>query len=55
MVSFSCRAPNANYLGFPAAPEAIVATAPRAEELGYDALLLNDDILVDGSPRAALG
>jgi probable F420-dependent oxidoreductase len=52
-VSFSCRCPNADYLGFEASPEAIVATAQKAEELGFDAIFVNDHIIVDGSPRAA--
>lgn len=52
MVQFSFRPPGADYLGFTATPEGIVSTACRAEELGYDAVLLNDHIIVDGSPRA---
>ncbi|MBV9826077.1 MAG: TIGR03619 family F420-dependent LLM class oxidoreductase [Alphaproteobacteria bacterium] len=50
---FSCRCPNTDYLGFEASPEAIVATAKKAEELGYDAIFVNDHIIVDSSPRAA--
>ena len=30
----------------------IIETACKAEELGFDAVLLNDHIIVDGSPRA---
>ena len=39
-VHFSCRAPNADDLGFEAAPDAIPAVAARAEELGFDAIRL---------------
>ncbi len=52
-VRFSCRCPNADYLGFEATPEAIVATARKAEALGFDAVFVNDHIIVDGSPRSA--
>jgi probable F420-dependent oxidoreductase len=52
MVQFSFRPPSADYLGFEATPEGIITTACRAEELGFDALLVNDHIIVDGSPRA---
>jgi probable F420-dependent oxidoreductase len=52
-VSFSCRCPNSDYLGFEASPEAIVATAQKAEALGFDAIFVNDHIIVDDSPRAA--
>lgn len=52
MVQFSFRPPSADYLGFEATPEGIIATACKAEELGFDAVLLNDHIIVDGSPRA---
>jgi probable F420-dependent oxidoreductase len=52
-VSFSCRCPNADYLGFEASPEAIVAAAKKAEALGFDAIFVNDHIIVDGSPRSA--
>jgi probable F420-dependent oxidoreductase len=51
-VRFSCRCPNADYLGFEA-PEAIIASAAKAEELGFDAVFVNDHIIVDGSPRSA--
>jgi probable F420-dependent oxidoreductase len=53
LAQFSCRAPNADYLGFEANPEAITAVAVRAEELGFDAILLNDHLIVDGTPRSA--
>src|SRR5215470_4496701 len=52
-VQFSCRCPNADYLGFEAAPEAIITTAVKAEALGFDAVFVNDHIIVDGSPRSA--
>ena len=52
-VAFSCRCPNTDYLGFEASPEAIVATAQKAEALGYDAIFVNDHIMVDDSPRSA--
>ena len=52
-VRFSCRCPNAAYLGFEASPEAIVASARKAEALGFDAVFVNDHIIVDGSSRSA--
>src|SRR5580658_3245552 len=52
-VRFSCRCPNADYLGFEASPEAIIASARRAEALGFDAVFVNDHIIVDGSSRSA--
>ena len=52
MVRYSFRLPNADYLGFQATPEAIVETACKAEELGFDALLVNDHVVVDDSPRS---
>lgn len=52
-VRFSCRCPNADYLGFEATPEAIVETALKAEALGFDAVFVNDHIIVDGSARSA--
>src|SRR5271170_3821146 len=52
-VEFSCRCPNADYLGFEATPEAIIATAVKAEALGFDAVFVNDHIIVDGTPRSA--
>ncbi len=52
-VQFSCRCPNADYLGFEATPEAIIASATKAEALGFDAVFVNDHIIVDGSPRSA--
>ena len=50
MVRYSFRIPNADYLGFQATPEAIIETACKAEELGFDALLVNDHVIVDDSP-----
>ena len=52
MVQFSFRPPGADYLGFEATTEGISETACKAEALGFDAVLLNDHIIVDGSPRA---
>ncbi|MFP6748320.1 MAG: LLM class F420-dependent oxidoreductase [Alphaproteobacteria bacterium] len=49
MMQFSFRMPNADYLGFPATPEAILTAAQRAEELGFDAVLLNDHLIVKGN------
>ena len=51
MAQYSFRLPNADYLGFPATPQAIVETACKAEELGFDALFVNDHVIVDDSPR----
>jgi hypothetical protein len=50
MVHFSFRPPNADYLGFPATTEGILESACLAEELGFDAVSVNDHIIVD-SPR----
>jgi alkanesulfonate monooxygenase SsuD/methylene tetrahydromethanopterin reductase-like flavin-dependent oxidoreductase (luciferase family) len=52
-VSFSTRAPNSDYLGFDASPEAIVAAAKKAEEVGFDAIFVNDHILVGDDTRSA--
>ncbi len=52
MVQYSFRLPNADYLGFPATTEAIVQTAVKAEELGFDALFVNDHVIVDDSARS---
>jgi probable F420-dependent oxidoreductase len=52
-ISFSCRCPNADYLGFEASPDAIIRTAVKAEELGFDAIFVNDHIIVDSAPRSA--
>jgi probable F420-dependent oxidoreductase len=52
-VRFSCRCPNTDYLGFEATSEGIVESAAKAEELGFDAVFVNDHIIVDGSARSA--
>lgn len=52
MPKYSFRLPNADYLGFPATPQAIVETACKAEEMGFDALFVNDHVIVDDSPRS---
>ena len=52
-VRFSTRCPNSDYLGFEASPEAIVAAAKQAEAVGFDAIFVNDHIIVDDTPRAA--
>src|SRR5215472_3623705 len=52
-VSFSTRAPNSDYLGFEASPEAIVAAAKKAEEVGFDAIFVNDHIVVGDDARSA--
>ena len=51
MPKYSFRLPNADYLGFPATTQAIIETACKAEELGFDALFVNDHVIVDDSPR----
>jgi probable F420-dependent oxidoreductase len=52
-VSFSTRCPNADYLGFEASPEGIVAAAKKAEEVGFDAVFVNDHIIVGQDARSA--
>jgi alkanesulfonate monooxygenase SsuD/methylene tetrahydromethanopterin reductase-like flavin-dependent oxidoreductase (luciferase family) len=52
-VRFSCRCPNAEYLGFEATPEGIIAAAVKAKALGFDAVFVNDHIIVERSPRWA--
>ena len=52
-VRFSTRCPNSDYLGFQASPEAIGTAAKKAEEVGFDAIFVNDHIIVDEAPRAA--
>jgi probable F420-dependent oxidoreductase len=52
-VSFSTRAPNSDYLGFEASPEAIIAAARKAEEVGFDAIFVNDHIIVGDDARSA--
>ncbi len=51
VVKFSFRPPNADYLGFQATPEGIIKTACKAEDLGFDAVMVNDHIIVDSTPR----
>ena len=53
MAQYSFRLPNTDYLGFPATPQAIIETACKAEELGFDALFVNDHVIVDDAPRSA--
>jgi probable F420-dependent oxidoreductase len=52
-VSFSTRAPNSDYLGFVASPEAIVASAKKAEDVGFEAIFVNDHIIVGSDARSA--
>jgi probable F420-dependent oxidoreductase len=52
-VRFSTRAPNADYLGFTTSPEAIVAAAKKAEEVGFEAIFVNDHIVVGDDARSA--
>jgi probable F420-dependent oxidoreductase len=52
-LSFSTRCPNSDYLGFEASPEAIVAAAKKAEEVGFDAIFVNDHVIVGDDPRSA--
>jgi alkanesulfonate monooxygenase SsuD/methylene tetrahydromethanopterin reductase-like flavin-dependent oxidoreductase (luciferase family) len=51
-VCFSTRAPNADYLGFEASPEAIIAAAKKAEEVGFDAIFVNDHVIVGDDTRS---
>jgi probable F420-dependent oxidoreductase len=51
MIQVSFRPPNADYLGFKATRKGIIETARKAEELGFDAVLVNDHIIVDGTPQ----
>ncbi len=51
--SFSTRCPNSDYLGFEASPEAIVTAATKAEEVGFDAIFVNDHIIVGSDARSA--
>ena len=52
MVKYSFRLPNADYLGFPATAQGILDTAIKAEELGFDAVFVNDHVIVDDSARS---
>ena len=49
-VRFSTRCPNSDYLGFEALPEAIVTAAKKAEEVGFDAIFVNDHISLTALP-----
>ena len=49
---FSTRCPNSDYLGFEASPEAIVAAAKKAEEVGVDAVFVNDHIIGGADARS---
>ena len=53
-VLFSTRAPNADYLGFEASPEAILTAARKAEEVGFDSIFVNDHIVVGNDLAADL-
>lgn len=50
MVQYSFRPPNADYLSFPATPEGIIETSIEAEELGYDAVMVNDHTIIEDDP-----
>jgi len=52
MVRFSTRAPNTDYLGFEASPEAIIAAAKKVEEVGFEAIFVNDHIIVGDDARS---
>ena len=52
MVKYSFRLPNADYLGFAASALGILDTAVKADELGFDAVFVNDHVIVDGSARS---
>src|SRR6202161_381989 len=53
IVRFSTRCPNSDYLGFDASPEAIIAAAKKAEEVGFDAIFVNDHVIVGDDARSA--
>src|SRR6202012_716843 len=52
-VSFSPRPPNPDYLGFEASPEAIVASAKKGEAVGFEAIFVNDHVIVGSDARSA--
>jgi hypothetical protein len=54
-VRFSTRRPNSDYLGFEASPEAIVTDAKKAEEVGFDAIFVNDHISLTALPAQHRG
>src|SRR5262249_32631467 len=49
------RCPNSDYLGFEASPEAIVTAAKKAEEVGFDAIFVNDHISLTAPPAQHRG
>ena len=51
-MQYSFRLPNADYLGFPATAQGILDTAIKAEQLGFDAVFVNDHVIVDDSARS---
>ena len=51
-MQYSFRLPSADYLGFPATAQGILDTAVKAEELGFDAVFVNDHVIVDDSARS---
>ena len=52
---FRRRCPNSDYLGFETSPEAIVAAAKKAEEVGFDAIFVNDHISLTAPPAQHRG
>ena len=54
-VRFSTRCSNSDYFGFAASPEAIVTAAKKAEEVGFDAIFVNDHILLTALPAQHRG
>jgi tRNA G46 methylase TrmB len=52
-VRLSTRAPNADYLGLEASPEAIAAVANKVEEPGFDGKFVNHHIVVGDGARSA--
>jgi alkanesulfonate monooxygenase SsuD/methylene tetrahydromethanopterin reductase-like flavin-dependent oxidoreductase (luciferase family) len=52
-IRFSTRAPNSDYPGFQASPTAIIEAAKQAEEVGFDAIFVNDHIVVGDDARSA--
>ncbi|MBV9202363.1 MAG: LLM class flavin-dependent oxidoreductase, partial [Alphaproteobacteria bacterium] len=50
---FSTRAPNTDYLGFEASPDAIITAAKKVEELGFESIFVNDHIVVGDDARSA--
>jgi len=54
-VQFSSRCPDADYLGFEADARGHHRDGGEGGSIGFDAVLVNDHIIVDQSPRSALG